>query len=435
MIETVEDLIKQLIEAGRKVIDDTHISHRTTIGDMYEGLTKGVLEKALFKGLNLKVITSSFIENTKGELSHEMDVLLIEGEGRALPYVTNKYKVSENQVIAVLQVKKTLNKKLLADAYFNLKNVYDICELERSPDYARKMLSDAFRGVFKQGIHKSKPITKYLQSTTEEHVWHTIKAESHMPLRIIVGYQGYTKEASLRESFFEFLKEQRMVSGFSPLFFPDLIINDQLSLIKCNGMPYVARIEENSWPFYNSSVNKPIIHLLELIWTRLSYRYNLNPDIFGDDLENEGLNRFLSCNFVNVEGRQGWNYHYDSFKKGTFDQPIPSEDWEPVKLSIEQHHVIAYLCKYNFLRLTKINWCLSAIGKQLEPDLFVSNLIKTGLVYVDSHKELRLLTDNCRCLAYPGIGFIAADDKTGKFTRWVEKKSGKKIENVMNLTF
>lgn len=78
---------------------------------------------------------------------------------------------------------------------------------------------------------------------------------------------------------------------------------------------------------------------------------------------------------------------------------------------------------------------MSEIGKEVEVEPFVVSLLETGLVYVDSQKELRLLTENCQCIAVPGLGFVGADNKTGKLTRWLEKRLGKKIENVLHLTF
>jgi hypothetical protein len=71
MIRTIEDLLINLVSAGRMLIDNSGVNHRPSIGDMYEGLTKSVLEKTVFTGLNLNIITSSFIENKKGERSHE----------------------------------------------------------------------------------------------------------------------------------------------------------------------------------------------------------------------------------------------------------------------------------------------------------------------------------------------------------------------------
>jgi len=421
MIRTVEDFLTSLARAGESQIAKASVSHRPTIGDMYEGLTKQLLEKAVFDGLNLNVITGSFIQNQNGQRSFEMDVMLIEGEGEKLPF-TDKYVVREGQVIAVFQVKKTLNRKLLEEAYFNLKNVYDTCNLIESPLHGRKILPDAYVSIFRTGVHKSKPIETYFQSTTEEQIWHCIKAEAYLPLRIVFGYQGYRTEAGLRDSFLDFLSDNKMVHGFSPLHFPSLIISGQKSLVKSNGMPYVGPFKNGKWHFFSSSSGKSILHLLELVWSRLSYRFDLDPGIFGEDLEVEGFNKFLSCNLVNVNGQRGWNFDYDEVSKKYFVETTPPVDWAPVSLSIEQHHVIAYLCKYGFLRLTRIRWWLSKIEKEVNLDEFIAGLLGTGLVYVDSYKELRLTTDKCQCVVLPGEGFFAADNKTGRLTRWVERK-------------
>lgn len=240
MIRTVEDLLTNLVSAGRMLIDNSGVNHRPSIGDMYEGLTKSILEKTVFEGLDLNIVTNSFIENKKGERSHEMDVLLIEGEGKKLPFAA-KYVVLEKQVIAVFQVKKTLNKQLLTDAYFNLKNVYDVCELEDENGYSKRMLRDAYVGVFKMGVHHCKPLRKFFESVTQEHIFNCLRTEAYLPLRIVIGYQGYSSEKGLRKAFYEFLGENRLIHGFSPLHFPNLIINDQFSLLKGNGMPYVSQ--------------------------------------------------------------------------------------------------------------------------------------------------------------------------------------------------
>ncbi|MBY0432908.1 MAG: hypothetical protein K2U26_02240 [Cyclobacteriaceae bacterium] len=78
---------------------------------------------------------------------------------------------------------------------------------------------------------------------------------------------------------------------------------------------------------------------------------------------------------------------------------------------------------------------MEKIGKLVEVDPFVEGLVATGLVYIDSCKELRLLTENCQCMSVPGVGFVGADNKTGKLTRWLERRLGKKIENVLHVKF
>lgn len=107
MIKTISDFLIKLISAEKQQIDSANISHRVTIGNMYEGLTKDFLSIALFDGLNLNIITNSFIRNDQGLRSKELDILIIEGEGQKLPH-TNQYDVDIKQVLAVIQVKKEI---------------------------------------------------------------------------------------------------------------------------------------------------------------------------------------------------------------------------------------------------------------------------------------------------------------------------------------
>ena len=110
MIETVADLLTAFKAKEVDLIKSLGIKHRTTIGNTYEGLTEKILEMALFKHLNLKVVSNSFIKLKNGQRSDEMDIMLIEGEGNKIPYTKEQYDVDYQNVVAVIQVKKTLNK-------------------------------------------------------------------------------------------------------------------------------------------------------------------------------------------------------------------------------------------------------------------------------------------------------------------------------------
>lgn len=56
MINTIKDLIESLRNQGiSEVSTFLDIKHGSTIGDMYEGLTKDLMNKAIFKNLGLKV--------------------------------------------------------------------------------------------------------------------------------------------------------------------------------------------------------------------------------------------------------------------------------------------------------------------------------------------------------------------------------------------
>ena len=54
MIETVTDFLEEFKKVSLEKIkkDQSNISHRPTIGNIYEGLTAEILNKAIFKNLN-----------------------------------------------------------------------------------------------------------------------------------------------------------------------------------------------------------------------------------------------------------------------------------------------------------------------------------------------------------------------------------------------
>ncbi len=205
MIETFADLLESTRTKEKEIIDALGLRHRPTIGNTYEGLTDELLQKALFSGLNLNVVKNSFIIDENGKRSDEMDILLIEGEGLIIPYTENQYDVKFEHVIAVIQVKKRLNKAQLGEAFENLKGVYNFFDEHNAPKFSRRLFRDAYRGIAQEDILEGKHYRKTFKSTTTENMFHVLNVESAMPARIVFGYEGYTSEYGLREGFFKFL--------------------------------------------------------------------------------------------------------------------------------------------------------------------------------------------------------------------------------------
>ncbi len=200
-------------------------------------------------------------------------------------------------------------------------------------------------------------------------------------------------------------------------------------MIKGNGMPYIGGMIDHQWAFYLSSAENPLLKLLEIIWTRLSYRFNITAAIFGDDLEMEGANPFLLANMVNISGIKAWNIHYEPMSKKSLEKSNGNMEWKPTKITDEQHHVIDYLAQYGKLRIDKLNEWMKSIGKQVDEMDFVAELVKTKLVGTTSSLELVLLTEQCECVCLPELGFYAADNKTGKLDRWIARHYPKNKSN------
>lgn len=80
MIRTIADLLGQFLEIERRTLDEVKITHRPTIGGMYEQLSREVLDRTLpCDGLS---VSSGFIENSEGKQGAELDCILVRG-GRA----------------------------------------------------------------------------------------------------------------------------------------------------------------------------------------------------------------------------------------------------------------------------------------------------------------------------------------------------------------
>lgn len=150
----------------------------------------------------------------------------------------------------------------------------------------------------------------------QEIIYHTLLVEQISPLRIVIGYNGYKSEYSLRKAFSNFLSDNLEVKGFGINSFPNLIISGAYSLVKMNGQPYSVPMQSDFWDFYTSSRVNPILLILELLWTRLS----INDDIgnfWGEDLLDESFAPFLSGIIRKVNDKYGWEYKYTEIKKRT----------------------------------------------------------------------------------------------------------------------
>lgn len=104
MIRTVADFLAQLMEAEVARLDQVHIEHGPTVGDMYEGLSADLLRRAVPKQLELQIV-AGFITDGLGNRSGQVDCMLVRGSGEPIPY-TNAFVWPVNDVIAVFEIKK-----------------------------------------------------------------------------------------------------------------------------------------------------------------------------------------------------------------------------------------------------------------------------------------------------------------------------------------
>lgn len=427
MIETVSDFLENFRNHALNKIkeDDSDINHRPTIGNIFEGLTSNLLEKAIFKGLDLRIVEKSFIYNDSGTISPEMDCLLVVGEGKQISF-TNQYKYHIKDVIAVIQVKKKLYANDIDDSYQNLRSVIDIYEPREADKYVGRSLRDAYKAI----ASKELPNAERRKSLPdkEELLYHYLVMEAIHPLRIVIGYYGYNDEYGLREGFVNKLEEitkEGPVRGYSPGSFPNLIICGNNTIVKNNGMPIGVPFMDTKfyWPILLTSNEKAMYYLLELIWTRLSYKYEISSQIFGDDFHFDYMHPFISCKERKIdEENWGWEYNYQGLDRKQLSEPAEKEEWKPVELTKAQYSVLYRMSGAGAIDLYNDKQLHDFLKKENE-DLssFIDKLVATRLVYVDEG-IMDFLVDELLMTFSPDGKVYGGENKNGQMTNYFMKR-------------
>ena len=422
-IDTFADFLNVFVDKQNEVLLSQDIKHPTSIGAMYEGLSEKILKASIFKGIDLRVIKNSHIKGC----NTEFDVMIVEGEGEQLPFA-ERYEYPASQVLAVVQVKKNLYAADLRDSFANLQFVIDQYRDVEPEQWMNKMFVDAVKGVI--GKSPGAKSRGYLNEY-EEMVWHTLRCESFLPLRIVMGYNGFTSEYNFRKSFVDYLKqnmstEEKRVAGFGPNNYPNLIICDEYSMIKMDGMPFISRLDEdNWWTFYATSHYNKMRFLIESLWTRLSYKYQLPSEIFGEDLQKEPATVFLRMKYEKKDFGEGWALDYWDIKDKNLKGNSEPEEWEPVAIDSAQYVIITELGskgRLNWVHDEGLSKFVMSEGYQSVEE-FVKKLCDTGLVGCEG-EEIYLLTKQCTCVCAEGRWY-AADAKDNRLMNWSLKQMGK----------
>jgi hypothetical protein len=88
MIRTIADLLDELRQKEVATLGKWRLNHAPMTGAMYEGLTRDLLDRAVFDGLDLRVVDGK-IASAWGELSDQLDCMSVRGEGDSIPYTAS----------------------------------------------------------------------------------------------------------------------------------------------------------------------------------------------------------------------------------------------------------------------------------------------------------------------------------------------------------
>jgi hypothetical protein len=425
MISTVADFLEEFKKYAIEKIqaDEKDVVHRPTIGNIFEGLTSSILDKAIFKDLNLKIVQKSFIYNDSNLVSPEMDCLLVVGDGINISF-TDQYKYHVKDVIAVIQVKKNLYATDIDDSYKNLKAVIDISEPRDGEVYMTRLQRDAYKLLMSKELPKRETLSTL--SDRENIIYHFLLMEAFYPLRIAIGYYGYKDEFSLREGFVNKLEEKVKdgpTKGYSLGSFPNMFIGGDCSIIKTNGMPFGSPFFKKDfyWPILLTSNEKAIYNLLELIWTRLSYKFGIGSSIFGDDFQLDSFHPLLFCKESKTgEDSWGWEYYYNEIPRELLEKPLVPKQWKPLIVTRNQFILLNLLMKIEEIDMSHDDK-FKQLVKQENIDLAktIKELEEERFIYIEDNK-IKFLTDELKMVALNGK-IYAGENKSRELDTFISK--------------
>ena len=420
MIQNIAELLKGFLDEEARKLAEFDIQHRATIGDMYEGLSVKILEMSIPEQLNLK-ITNGFIYNGSGNLTGQIDCMLVKGNGIPIPY-TQSHKWHVKDVLVVFEVKKNLYSKELIDSFKHLREnsgSYSHYLLEKDAEAKQEIdLSPTYKtfsqmtGIYAPSYFNSTSLSPELQL-----IYHTLIIEQLSPIRIILGYEGFKTENSLRQGLIKFLKEEPGI-GIGVTSFPHLITCNEYSLVKLNGYPYLSPLKNEYWHFLSSTAVNPLLIMLELIWTKLTIEFGIIMP-WGEDLDIEVFNKFISAKAISKAGvGSGWMCNYIEANENILRAKKKSVRWQPVELTETQCAIIVMLCggqKVFVNEPTFIDY-IKKTGYYI--DEFVENLVKARLIALEGN-ELKLVTNQCAIFIDRHGRFLANENSDGRFTKWM----------------
>lgn len=413
MINTVKDLMIELKDNGISEIEEyLSIKHGPTIGTMYEGLTKDIIDKAIFKDLDLRVC-SGFIRNSKDGQSKQIDCMIVIGSGNRIPH-TYDYIYDISRVVAVIEVKKDLFAKELESAYMNLLSVKDLVLPDR--DMTSDILEQAYENVTGRKLpmgNKIKELSEY-----EQYLYHTLVVEAYLPLRITMGYGGFATEKSFRDAFKKYIvNNSSSRKGYGITSIPSLIIAGNNSIVKTNGIPFgisSTNLENGEWVSLGTSNDTPLYYLIYLIWTRLYYLFPELPESIFDNTDKK-LNPLLRCR----ASSKGWEYTFIDCKLCTTIE----KDWEPVEISPMSDALLILI--HNGTQVVIDNEEIDDVckehGERLED--IVKDLQFKHVVYVENN-VMQVLPEEWMTVMFNGKHYFG-DNFNNRMVEWYRKLCNK----------
>ncbi|NWD71176.1 hypothetical protein HX870_26615 [Pseudomonas gingeri] len=421
-LKMLADAFKAIMDREKAILNDSEVKHGPTIGDMYEGLTRSLLEGLGLAELGLKVV-SGFMR-AGSTRSGQLDCMVVMGEGEKLPYL-ERYVYPARQVLAVLEIKKNLYTDQFENAYGQLADVFRIATLdlelqEKDGSLEFSVLRPAleFMKVFKKRPpHYDE---RGFLPFHEKIVYQWLVKEHVAPLRIAIGYYGFKKHSSMRKVVGDFYEAGSDKSGARGLEMPNLVISEDTSILKTTGIPYSGDWhDEAGWLWLCSSEENPALLLLEFLFDQIERVLGVTINR-GEDMHLEANKPLVSTFPALIESGVAVLYHTIVPADAGCGGNIEGQ-WSPYSLSLEEKELLELMAERGELSVHgKVVRSFVLRHSLVDIESFVERMLKCGVV---------LRTDNSLTV-YPNVVIVkvlnelyCADNSGNRFAQWVNLRS------------
>jgi hypothetical protein len=407
MIKTVSDFLEMFVENKKEKLKKyDYLNHPGMIGDIYEGLSKNILSKSIFSGFNIKIVDGK-VRNHEGDLSNQIDSMIVVGDGEKIPY-TQHYIYNNEDVIAVCESKKNLFSKEIGDSFTNIKAFNKTLV----PNLDQLTESRLIRYI--QFLTNQKYLSPTNKNSEEnQKIYAILMIMLSYPLRIIIGYDGFSDEINFRKGFIEYLKNHSQERGSGINSLPDLFICNKYSLVKHNFQPFMTAMDKTRYfPIISSGTVNPFYYLVCMIWSKLQLRFNLSSEIWGDD-------DTLDCFIPLIKAKMGsdfsgWIYQTINPPKSIFGKSMEKVAYSPFFVSDEVFNISNILCREEKIDLFEIGLSEKDIEK-------VRNEMQKIKFFHIEENEVSLISESLLCVYLPDGRNVIGDDIDGAFSRWIKK--------------
>ncbi|TDM65982.1 hypothetical protein C5B72_00205 [Acinetobacter sp. KU 011TH] len=203
MIKDIVDLLKQFFEFERQKIADFDMPHMPTLGEAYEEITKqGLSQRYVLPDLHGLKVVSGFIKIGEKLVSHQIDCMLVHGDGEQYG-LTSSYVYKIENVLAIFEVKKNLTKTTLEEALVHLSEIkiaiYEyIDKILESEDFENYFNHFSLHLSYLVGYRFEKFEDLKRLSPEDYKIAQALLTEMIMPVTIIHGHEGYKTITGLR---------------------------------------------------------------------------------------------------------------------------------------------------------------------------------------------------------------------------------------------